>query len=333
MKKITVKEIAKMADVSITTVSFVLNNKPGISDAVRKKVQDIIDETHFKPNLNSKKLLKNKSYNICLIINANASPFEDLFYFDVARGILNQSIKYEYNLIMSKTANENPDLPNIVYSGDVDGLIFLQDIEEDLLKKTLKTEIPFVVVDSHKNASDITSVNSDYCVAAYDAANYLINMGHRDIVMIGNSTVSDFFKQTYSGFKNAMDKHGLSIRENQEDIAVSNEDEAYKIASKLLTSKKTPSALLCTADIFAVGAIRAAKDCGLSVPDDVSVMGIDDIFLSKYIEPELTTMSINKEDMGVHAMDLLYRKISGQNPSNIFLPMSLVERNSVAKLT
>ena len=332
MPKITIKDIARMAEVSITTVSFVINNKPGVSDAVRKKVQDIIDENHFKPNLNSKKLLKNKSYSVCLVINSYSSPFEDLFYFDVARGILNQSAKYEYNLIMCKTSAENPDLPDIVYSGDTDGVIFLQDIGGELLKRTLETEIPFVVVDSHTNVSNITSVNPDYCAAAYDATSYLIDMGHTDIVMIGNKTVSEFFKQTYNGFKKAISDNGLNMRKNQADITARGEEEAYSQTKKLLTSKNPPSAILCTTDIFAVGAIRAAKDCGKAVPKDVSVMGIDDIFLSKYIEPKLTTMGINKEDMGIYAMDLLYKKIKGQEPSNIRLPMSLVVRDSVAKL-
>ncbi len=331
MAKITIKDIARMADVSITTVSFVLNNKPGVSDSVRKKVKDIIDETHFKPNLNSKKLLKNKSYSICLVINAASSPFEDLFYFDVARGILNQSAKYEYNLIMSKTAPENPDLPDIVYSGDADGIIFLQDIDGKLLERTLETEIPFVVVDSHTNVNNITSVNPDYYAAAYDAVSYLIDTGHTDIAMIGNKTVSEFFKQTYNGFKKAMSDHGLTVRKNQGDLTARGEEDAYSVAKKLITSKNPPSAILCATDIFAVGAIRSAKDCNMSVPKDISIMGIDDIFLSKYIEPKLTTMGINKEDMGIYAMDLLYKKIKGQEPSNILLPMSLVVRDSVAK--
>ena len=125
MKKLTVKEIAKMAGVSVTAVSFVLNDKPGVSAETRKKVQKIIQETGFRPNLNSKKLLLNKSFNISLMINSFSSPFEDLFYFEITRGILNRSRKYNYNIVMSKPVMAQSELPDIVYSGDTDGMIFM----------------------------------------------------------------------------------------------------------------------------------------------------------------------------------------------------------------
>ena len=332
MKKITVKEIAKMAGVSVTTVSFVLNNKPGVSDAIRKKVQDIIDETNFKPNLNSRKLLKNKSYNICLIINSSSSPFEDLFYFDITRGIINQAHRYGYNLIISKLESDNEDLPELVYSGETDGIIFFQDISKVILKKAKECGIPFVIVDSHSNIDGITSVNPDYSTATYDATSYLIDQNHKNIVMIAKKDVADFYKQTFDGFKKALSDNGIQIRKDQKELIASSEDDAYSIAKKLLTSQNKPSAILCTTDIFAIGAIRAAKDCKLSIPKDVSIMGIDDIFLSRYIEPRLTTVGVNKEDMGVYATDLLYKKMKGKVPQNILLPMNLVIRDSVRKL-
>ncbi len=332
MKKLTVKEIAQMAGVSVTTVSFVLNNKPGVSDTVRQRVQEIIDENHFKPNLNSKKLLKNKSYNICLLINSFSSPFEDLFYFDIARGILNQCSQYGYNLIMSKYLNDTEDLPDIIYSGDVDGVIFLQEISASVMQKVNEIDIPFVVVDALKVMDNITSINPDYSTAAYDATNYLIDQGHRDIVLIANKELDAFFAQIYQGFQKAMADNGLPLYKNQLGISVPGEDEACRAVQTLLAKPEDrPSALLCATDILAIGAIRGAQKVHLSVPNDVSVVGIDDIFLSRYIEPKLTTISVNKEAMGVYAMDLLYKKIKGKTPESISLPMNLVVRDSVKR--
>ena len=102
MKKLTIKEIAKMAGVSVTAVSFVLNEKPGVSEETRKKVQAIIEETGFKPSLNSKRLVLNKSFNISLIVNPYSSPFEDLFYFEIMNGILSQGTKHGYNIVINK---------------------------------------------------------------------------------------------------------------------------------------------------------------------------------------------------------------------------------------
>lgn len=322
-----------MAGVSVTTVSFVLNDKPGVSDTVRQRVQEIIDENHFKPNLNSKKLLKHKSYNICLLINSFSSPFEDLFYFDIARGILNQCSQYGYNLIMSKYLNDTEDLPDIVYSGDVDGVIFLQDINAFMLQKVNEIDIPFVVVDALKVMDNITSINPNYRTAAYDATSYLIYQGHRDIVLIANREVDSFFAQIFQGFQKAMADNGLPLYKNQNSISVSGEEAACRTVQTLLAEQDNcPTALICATDILAIGAIRGAKKANLSVPNDVSVVGIDDIFLSRYIEPKLTTVSVNKEAMGVYAMELLHKKIKGKKTENILLPMNLVVRDSVKKV-
>ena len=196
-----------------------------------------------------------------------------------------------------------------MYSGDADGMIFLQDISPQLLREANKVGIPFVVVDSHSTDDEITSVNPDYSSAAYDAASYLIDQGHRDIVLICNKEVDWFFAQIYQGFQKAMADNGLPIHKNQSNISASGEHVAFHVAQTLFSESDRPSALLCATDILAIGAIRGAKKCGLSVPNDVSVIGVDDIFLSRYLEPKLTTVSVNNEEMGVYAMDLLYKKL------------------------
>ncbi len=332
MKRLTVKEIAKMAGVSVTAVSFVLNDKPGVSDSTRKKIQQIIDETGFKPNLTSKKLLLNKSFNICLMINSFSSPFEDLFYFEITRGILNQSRKYRYNIVISKPVMSRSELPDMVYSGDTDGMIFMQDISSNLMDKAIASGIPFVVVDSHSSNTKITSINPDYCRAAYAATNYLIEHGHQDIAMIGSKTVPDFYSQTLSGFKSAMREHGLTPDPFFSGIAASNEDTAYEAAKQLFAGEKKPTAVLCTVDSFAIGAMRCAKDMNLAIPHDVSFIGIDDILLSRYIEPRLTTIGIDKVKMGALAMDMLFQKIKGKKTESVLLPMELIVRDSVQDL-
>ena len=329
MKKLTVKEIAKMAGVSVTAVSFVLNNKPGVSDGTRKKVQKIIDETGFKPNLNSKKLLFNKSYNICLIVNSFSSPFEDLFYFEVTRGILNRSQKYHYSITIATTSSSKNELPDIVYSGDTDGIIFMQDISQKLMDKATKCGVPSVIVDSHSVDERILSIAPDYRKATADATKHLIERGHQKIAIIASKTVPNFFKQTLSGFKEVMKAHNIMPEPDFYGISEINEETAYEAARQLLSRENRPTAIVCTVDSFAIGAMRCAKDLGLSIPKDISFIGIDDILLSRYIEPKLTTIGIDKVKMGEMAMDMLLQKIKGKKPENILLPMELIERDSV----
>lgn len=330
MKKITIKEIAKMAGVSVTAVSFVLNEKPGVSEETRKIVKDIIEKTGFRPSINSKRLLLNKSFNISLIVNQNSSPFEDLFYFEIMNGILNQSTKYGYNIVINKP--KKGDLPDNVYSGDADGMIFMQDIPVSMKKKATASGVPFVVVDAHGGDMSQISVSADYTQAAYMATSYLIENGHRKIAMLSSKVVPDFYKQTLQGYTNALLENSIAVLPEFIENTAENEETAYNVAKEILSKDERPSAILCTIDSFAVGAMRCAKDMGLSVPEDISFMGIDDILLARYIEPKLTTIKIDKTEMGAIAMDLLRRMISGKPVKSYSIPMQLVERDSVKKM-
>ena len=331
MKKPTVKDIAHKAGVSVTAVSFVLNNKPGVSESTRKKVQKIINETEFRPNLNSKKLVLNKSFNICLMMNNFSSPFEDLFYFEITRGIINKSMKCGYNVIISKPIMKQSELPDLIYSGEADGIIFMQDISSALIEKASKSGVPFVVVDSHSTRPDITSINPDYRKAAYDATTFLAKHGHTSIALISSKIVEDFHNQTMSGFTEAMSDCGLVPDSALCNIYAFDEETAYNEAKKLLSSPCRPSAILCTVDSFAIGVMRCAKDMAVSIPEDVSIVGIDDILLSRYIQPRLTTIGIDKAGMGAMAMDMVIQKIKGEAVESVLLPMELIERDSVCK--
>ncbi len=321
-----------MAGVSMTAVSFVLNNKPGVSDETREHVQKIIDETGFKPNLNSKKLLFNKSFNVCVMINPDASPFEDLFYFEITRGILNKSREHGYNISINEPIYEENELPDVVYTGDTDGIIFMQDISDALTEKAIDSGVPFVVVDSHSLSDKVTSVNPNYHGAAYSATSYLLSLGHRDIAMISSNVVQRFQEQTISGFMSAMQEYKLKPKQEAIAQSVRTETEAYDAAKVLLSASDRPTALLCTVDTFAIGAMHCAKDLRLRVPEDISIVGIDDIVLARYTEPKLTTVGIDKVHMGELAMDLLLQKIEGGTPKSASLPMELIIRDSAQVL-
>ena len=330
MKKLTIKEIAKMAGVSVTAVSFVLNEKPGVGEETRRKVQSIIEQTGFKPSLNSKRLAMNQSFNISLIVNPYSSPFEDLFYFEIMNGILNQGTKHGYNIVINKP--KRGDLPDSVYSGDVDGMVFMQDITPAMKKKAISSGVPFVVVDTHDSDSALISVSADYTKAAYMATSYLIENGHRDIALLSSNIVPDFYKQTLQGFANALLQNSIAVLPEFVEQTAYNEESAYFAAKELLSRENRPTAILCAIDSFAIGALECCKDMKLSVPGDVSLIGIDDILLARYIEPKLTTIKIDKTEMGVVAMDLLRRQISGKPVKSYSIPMQLVVRDSVKKM-
>lgn len=332
MSKLTIKEIAKMAGVSPTAVSFVLNNKEGVSEDTRKKVNAVIESTNFKPSLNSRRLFFKKSYNITLAIRQTSSPFNNLFYFEIAKGLLEKSKEFGYNIVFTdiSTAGNKVILPDIIKQKDTDGIIFLEDIEKTVLNEIQRLDIPYVIIDAHSLDSGITSVNADYELSAYTACRYLMESGHKNIAMICSSFIPEFYLQSFTGFKKALDEMQISIPSSWMQIDAIDEISSYKCMEKILKSPQLPTAVFCSGDIFAIGAMKCAKDNGFKIPEDISFIAIDDILLSSYYEPKLTTIRIDKERMGTLAMELMMKKLDGEQVKSTFIESdNIIVRESV----
>lgn len=317
MPKLTIKEIAKIARVSPSAVSIVLNNRPGVSDETRQKISEIVEKLQYTPNPNSRRLLFNKTNNIAVLLKKDISPFENLFFSELNMVIVHECECLGYNLIFtSVTADRNNIiLPNVIKSYDVDGVIFYGDMDPLVINGIKKFDIPYIVVDAHFTASYFLSVYADYMEAAYTATNYLINLGHRKIAYIGNNFLANYNTQTFSGFKRAIEEHKIEIPINWIQFNSYDEEAAYQCMKSILTYEALPSAVFCSADIYAIGAMKCIKKHGLKIPDDISIIGIDDIILSRYVEPPLTTVKIDKEEMGKIAVNLLIKKIENKDQS------------------
>jgi len=337
MPKLTIKEIAKNAGVSPSAVSFVLNNRKGVSDATRRKVLDIIDKTQFTPNRSSRRLSLKKSFNICLAMNTASSPFVDLFYFDITRGIVDASTHYDYNLVLSQLnyrKNSKSHVPSSVKNRDADGIIFLQDTPEPILKEASAMQVPFILVDAELKANEIyTSVNLDSEWSCQVATDYLIKKGHRDIGFITSSYLPRYYKQTIAGFTKTMNDNGLIVKPSWVFSEAEDELTAYKGMVQILKNKRRPTAMVCAGDRYAISAIRCVQDKGLLVPGDISFIGMDNILLSSYITPPLTTIGYDAFEMGRTAFELLMKKINGEAVKSVIFPSgSIIERGSVRQL-
>jgi len=334
MAKLTIKEIAKLANVSPSAVSIVLNNRKGVSEETRGKILEIIEKLQYTPNPNSRRLLFNKTNNIAVLFRKNTSPLEHFFYSDLNRIILHECEALGYNLIFTSVNIEdgNVVLPNVIRAYDADGVIFYGDADSLLLNAIRKYDIPYVIVDSHVLSNDSLSVNADYMKAAYLAADHLVQLGHLDIAYVGSSFTSNFGGQTFAGFKKAVGEHSMVIPIQWIQVDAVDEASAYLSMKEILSSGKHPSAVLCAADIFAVGVIKCIKDHGLKIPEDISVVGIDDILLARYLEPPLTTIRIDREEMGRLAIELLMKKINHEAAeSKLLSSYELAQRSSTRK--
>ncbi|WP_309119884.1 LacI family DNA-binding transcriptional regulator [Paenibacillus sp.] len=317
MPKLTIKEIAKIAGVSPAAVSIVLNNKKGVSDETRSKISDLVAKLQYAPNPNSRRLLFNKTNNITVLIKRDTSPLENIFYSELNRVVVDECSRYNYNLIFTSVYYENGEVvfPQVIKSYDVDGVIFYGDTDSEIISGLKNFELPYIVIDTHLSVSSSLCVYADYMEAAYTAASYLIELGHRRIAHIGNQLLTNYSVQTFNGFKKAMEENRFELPIHWIQLDAADEHTASDSMRRILSHNELPTAIFCASDILAIGAIRCIKDHGLRVPEDISVIGIDDIILSRYIEPPLTTVKIDREEMAKYAVQLLIEKINDKESS------------------
>jgi len=318
MPKLTIKEIAKIAGVSPAAVSIVLNDRKGVSDETREKVKGIVEKLQYAPNPNSRRLLFNKTNNIAVLFKKNLSPMEHLFHSELNRVILHECESLGYNLMFTSVTidNDNVVLPNVIRSYDVDGIILYGDIDPLILNSIKKFDIPYIIIDSHSTTPDILSVSANYSEAAYTAASYLVGIGHRNIAYIGTSSLPQYGAQTFSGFKKAIEENKIALPINWIQMDANDEGSAFRCMENILSYDQLPTAVFCAADIYAIGVMKCIKQHGMEIPEAISVIAIDDIILSRYVEPPLTTVKIDKEEMGRIAIDMLIKRIEKKDVKN-----------------
>ena len=333
MANLTIKDIARMAGVSTTAVSFVLNDRPGVSDATRKKVQEIIRQTDFIPNVHTRRLNLGKSFTIHVVLKQYNYGLFNQFALETLSGIFQEGKSLGYSIIFT-LVDENMDCEQIidsVRSKDCDGVILNQIADPVLISQLQRENIPFVCVDAHLPAdSDLPLVEVDYYDAARQATRYLHQHGHTQIGFIGPETPVEYCHNTYSGYENYMKEAGLPLNPEWISKIQFSEESAEAAIHALLEHDTLPTAILCIGDAFAIDMIRGAKARGMKIPEDISVMSLDDLLVSRYLDPPLSTMTFDKELLGAKAMRLLYQIIQGTEHENRNIIFTTpVERQSV----
>lgn len=340
MAKLTISDIAKMANVSTATVSFVLNGRPGICEETRKRVQAIIDQTGYKPNVHTRRLTLRKSMTVHVVMRQYSYNLFNFFSMEVLMGIFRESRRLGYNIIFtsvdfaSSEARSNFDyVLDTVRTGDADGVILIAVSDPALLAALQKENVPFLCVDAHmKKDGSIPLLEMDCYDAAYRATQYLIDNGHTDIGFIGADASIEYHISTFGGYTAALKDAGLVCRPEWIQIDAVEESPLPGRLENILACKKRPTAVFCAGDIFAIDAIKCAKRAGLRIPEDMSFMSIDGLVVSDFIEPALSTMELDKSAMGVNAMQILYAIMNGQpyEPVNL-MKTSIVRRETVRR--
>lgn len=329
----TIKEIAQMAGVSPTAVSFVLNGKEGIGQDTRDRILEIIKETGFQPSAASQRLSLRKSFNLAVAYLQTASPFSDLFYYEIANGIISLASRHHYNVVFSPLEVRDGKIatPDIVLRNDVDGMVFLQEIDPEFLSRPDISAVPHVLVDLHTPIANHVHVSIDAEKSISRITEFLIRKGHRAIAFLGSGVNFGYYSRCFTGYQRAM--KGIAVYPQWIQQAADAFSGVDACVEALLGGENPPTAICCTSDLLAINAMRAIKARGLSIPNDISITGIDDIVLSQYVEPRLTTVGFDKPEIGCLAGQLLMDIIEGKSVQSVIVKSdSIIERNSVSDL-
>lgn len=330
---LTIKDIANEAGVSVTTVSRVINNKPDVSDDTRNRVKEVINRLGYNPNKIARGLVLQKTYTIGLIIPDISNPF----FPEVVKGVEDRSRERNYSVIFCNTDNKKEEerkAIELLKSKQVDGIILSLSLgNKEILDKLEDEEFPVVQIDRKISSSLFPAVIIDNVLSAYQATQYLIKRGHRDIAHITGDLDTITGRNRLKGFNKACNEMGYKIREEWIVRGDYSMESGYRAMMVLLNQPQSPTAVFAANDLMALGAYEAVYEKGLEIPGDVSIIGHDDIDIAGIIRPGLTTMSQPKYEMGQRAADVLINEIEGtMNTGDIILDMKLVERSSVKEL-
>lgn len=331
MKKYTITDIARLSGVSPATVSLVMNHKKGISEATRNRVQMILDETGFVPNAHTQRLKLKKSSTIQIVMRQREHNLFNQFSLDNLMGILQEAKIIGYN-IMVTTIDHDLDMSSVInsiHAGDADGVIFLGNLP--LIDELINDGFPVLYVDSHiENNYRVPTIEVDYFDAAFHATEILINKGHKNIAIITSDASAKYFNDTFGGYSDALGAHDLICRPEWIQKKADSEGPSAMSMQNLLHCKIVPSAVFCAGDILAIEAIKQIKLSGLRVPDDIAVISVDDIIISQYLEPGLSTMAADNIKIGKLAMDTICSIINDQPfEKNTLIKTQYIERESV----
>ncbi|MFC2091652.1 LacI family DNA-binding transcriptional regulator [Elusimicrobiota bacterium] len=330
-RKVSIRDIAKEADVSISTVSRVVNGHEYIDEETRKKVQKVIDKYNYTPHFFGRALSKRTSESIGLITPLHFSPSS--FYFtEIFKGIVDEAGSKDYSVIIPPYHSQ--DYLKLFIERRIDGAVFLAPpVDDQNIEVLAERELPFVLINSFINGAP--RVDIDNTVAAKKMLSYLKELGHSDIAIITGYMKSPNARDRFNAYESFMKESGYAIKDGRVIIGDFQMEKAFNEIKKLFSSREDlPTAIFACNDSMAIGAIRAFKELDIRVPEKVSVAGFDDTDLSKLYSPSVTTIRQPFEEMGQAAGRLLIDILQGNavEGEDIIVDTELVIRESTAHL-
>lgn len=337
MKRITIVEIAQKANVSVSTVSRVINkSEKGVSSAKRQEILQIIEACGYEPDPIAKSLITKKSKLIGLVIPDIANPFYPL----LAKGVEAAASALGYNVLLCDTGNNDKKeikYLNVLKSNYVSGIVYnsFNQINEEVIKAIKSISCPLMFVDSYGNDCIGDAILSDHFLGMYELTKYVLHMGHERIAFIAGSVNSFSSNERLRGFKCALEEQGLKVDLDLIRNGNYSMKDSYKQMGELLIENRMFTCVICASDYMALGAIQHLVEKGYRIPEDMSVTGYDNIEITNIVAGGLTTVEQYIYEMGREAAQRLIGKIKNNDHGfhqKLIREPKLIMRNSVKKI-
>ena len=326
----TIHEVALRAGVSAATVSHVINGTRFVSDEARQRVTAAMDELDYRPNTLARSLRRGRTQTIGLILPDSSNPF----FAEIAHGIEQAAFARGYNVILCNTdgnIHKERLYLHLLADKQVDGVLLDTEAHDpQALRSYLPAHLPVVLVDRDFADNPFDVVLADSLQGAQEAVAYLIGQGHRRIACMSGPQNLLSAAQRREGYSHTMNQAGLEIRPEWIYPGAFRPDVGRQGARQLLKLQPAPTAIFACNDMLAIGALRAATDLGLHVPDDFSVVGFDDVEMASFTSPTLTTIAQPKQEISRRAVERLIQKIGAPAEGGVreLVPTRLILRES-----
>lgn len=336
MARVGIRDLAKEAGVSITTVSKALNGYSDVNPETKRKIQEIAQKLNYMPDANARSLGGKAQKTLAFLVSGLVEKDESGFVFGLISGMYQASLEHDFDfIILTTNAAKQSELSYIQLcrQKNIDGvLISGLNTNEPYYRELMSSEIPCVVVEGEYKSQNVCGLSIDNAKASYDVVHYLVGLGHKKIAMMNGKKTATVAKRRLKGYMQAMEEAGLEMDETWIEDGAFEEDTAYEATFRLLENCHGMTAVFCASDLMAIGVIRALNSKGIRVPQDVSVVGFDDIPAAKYIHGGLTTVSQSPYEIGHMGGDVLYHMIREHKEyGHVYASYKFIKRTTVSE--
>jgi LacI family transcriptional regulator len=337
MGKASIHDVAREAGVSITSVSRALNAYDDVSEARRKRIKEVVERLNYAPNDNARSLGGKANKVLALLVSGLHPGGDNGFVFGMLSGLYQVTLKYNYEFILLTTnaaKQKEMNYLQLCRQKNIEG-VMISGIKTDdpYYTELANSEIPCVIIDAQVDGKYVVSLSIDNTKAAYEAVKYLLDSGHKKIVMINGGSLAAVSKLRYEGYERALLESGIEVKQEYVLSCDFEEEIAYEKTMELVKSHPEVTAFFCASDVMAIGVLNAINSMGKRVPEDYSVIGFDDIPASKYVNGGLSTIHQEPFDMGIVGGEALINMIENNSEaSDIIIPYTFLLRKTTRKV-